>query len=277
MLSFNSYALSIVNLTSTRVVYIDVPVYICGDDLAPRNITNSDKSDESGVIESDESRAIEYVEKAVFIRLTPDDPRCIEAEKSDWEDDGELIIDYFPVYVEIPIEFSILKCGGVEVDIIEANPQTRIITEESLYMEKYIFIEKNLEPNNPTCIEAENSKTNVFSSVRNGYGEIVERYNYKTPKYGSFVTVTEVSDDGITEISYLDKDLYIKHGKDIYWWRVGQKGVEKNYDNNVLNGKYTSWYDNGQIMGEGNYKDGKIVGKYTFWHRNGQIDSERTY
>jgi len=221
------------------------------------------------------------------------------------------------IYIEKLIVLSELKCDGLTVNLeVEEISQNQIVTYEdgkicSKYfkgqrcyentdeaieifengacspyfesadcyslMEKFEFIEKNLEPDNPICIEAENSKTNAPSGVRNGYGEMVERYNYKTPKYGSFVTVTEVSDDGITETSYLDKDLYIKHGKDIYWWRVGQKGVEKNYDNNVLNGKYTSWYDNGQIMGEGNYKDGKIVGKYTFWHRNGQIDSERNY
>ena len=146
MLSFNSYALSIVNLTSTRVVYIDVPVYICDDDLAPRDITNSDKSDESGVIESDESKAIEYVEKAVFIRLTPDDPRCIEAEKSDWEDDGELIIDYFPVYVER--EIVALLCGDLIISV--DTPDITSNEEEVIDTLSYI----KLEPDDPRCIEA---------------------------------------------------------------------------------------------------------------------------
>ena len=152
ILSFNSYALSIVNLP--RVVYIDVAVYICDDDLAPRDITNSDKSDESGVIESDESgviesdesRAIEYVEKAVFIRLTPDDPRCIEAEKSDWEDDGELIIDYFPVYVER--EIVALLCG----DLIISVDTPDITSNEEVVIDTLSYIK--LEPDDPRCIEA---------------------------------------------------------------------------------------------------------------------------
>ena len=282
----------------------------------PDKPDETDKPDEILLIDGIEYIEVKDVgwfgEKPVLIDLEPDHPLCngqVTYEEPTYHPTS--------IYIEKLIVLSVLKCDGLSVNLeVEEISQNQIITYEdgkicSKYfkgqrcyentdeaieifengacspyfesadcyslMEKVEFIEKNLEPDNPACIEAENSKTNAPTLVRNGYGEMVERYNYKTPKYGSFVTVTEVSDDGITETSYLDKDLYIKHGKDIYWWRVGQKGVEKNYDNNVLNGKYTSWYDTGQIMGEGNYKDGKIVGKYTFWHRNGQIDSERTY
>jgi hypothetical protein len=152
MLSFNSYALSIVNFTSTRVVYIDVPVYICGDDLAPRNITNSDKSDESGVIESDESgviesdesRAIEYVEKAVFIRLTPDDPRC---EKPIYNHlDEELTVNPTIVYVER--EIVALLCG----DLIISVDTPDITSNEEVVIDTLSYIK--LEPDDPRCIEA---------------------------------------------------------------------------------------------------------------------------
>ena len=144
MLSFNSYALSIVNLTHTRVVYIDVPVYICDDDLAPRDITNSDKSDESGVIESDESRAIEYVEKAVFIRLTPDDPRC---EKPIYNHlDEELTVNPTIVYVER--EIVALLCG----DLIISVETPDITSNEGIVIDSLSYIK--LEPDDPRCIEA---------------------------------------------------------------------------------------------------------------------------
>jgi len=144
MLSFNSYALSIVNLTHTRVVYIDVPVYICDDDLAPRDITNSDKSDESGVIESDESKAIEYVEKAVFIRLTPDDPRC---EKPIYNHlDEELTVNPTIVYVER--EIVALLCG----DLIISVETPDITSNEGIVIDSLSYIK--LEPDDPRCIEA---------------------------------------------------------------------------------------------------------------------------
>ena len=144
ILSFNSYALSIVNLTHTRVVYIDVAVYICDDDLAPRDITNSDKSDESGVIESDESRAIEYVEKAVFIRLTPDDPRC---EKPIYNHlDEELTVNPTIVYVER--EIVALLCGDLIISV--DTPDITSNEEEVIDTLSYI----KLEPDDPRCIEA---------------------------------------------------------------------------------------------------------------------------
>ena len=152
ILSFNSYALSIVNLTHTRVAYIDVPVYICDDDLAPRDITNSDKSDESGVIESDESgviesdesRAIEYVEKAVFIRLTPDDPRC---EKPIYNHlDEELTVNPTIVYVER--EIVALLCG----DLIISVDTPDITSNEEVVIDTLSYIK--LEPDDPRCIEA---------------------------------------------------------------------------------------------------------------------------
>ena len=152
ILSFNSYALSIVNLTHTRVAYIDVPVYICDDDLAPRDITNSDKSDESGVIESDESgviesdesRAIEYVEKAVFIRLTPDDPRC---EKPIYNHlDEELTVNPTIVYVER--EIVALLCGDLIISV--DTPDITSNEEEVIDTLSYI----KLEPDDPRCIEA---------------------------------------------------------------------------------------------------------------------------
>ena len=158
ILSFNSYALSIVNLP--RVVYIDVAVYICDDDLAPRDITNSDKSDESGVIESDESgviesdesgviesdesRAIEYVEKAVFIRLTPDDPRC---EKPIYNHlDEELTVNPTIVYVER--EIVALLCGDLIISV--DTPDITSNEEEVIDTLSYI----KLEPDDPRCIEA---------------------------------------------------------------------------------------------------------------------------
>ena len=150
ILSFNSYALSIVNLP--RVVYIDVAVYICDDDLAPRDITNSDKSDESGVIESDESgviesdesRAIEYVEKAVFIRLTPDDPRC---EKPIYNHlDEELTVNPTIVYVER--EIVALLCG----DLIISVDTPDITSNEEVVIDTLSYIK--LEPDDPRCIEA---------------------------------------------------------------------------------------------------------------------------
>ncbi|MDA8904935.1 hypothetical protein N9I58_00550 [Candidatus Thioglobus sp.] len=150
ILSFNSYALSIVNLP--RVVYIDVPVYICDDDLAPRDITNSDKSDESGVIESDESgviesdesRAIEYVLKAVFIRLTPDDPRC---EKPIYNHlDEELTVNPTIVYVER--EIVALLCGDLIISV--DTPDITSNEEEVIDTLSYI----KLEPDDPRCIEA---------------------------------------------------------------------------------------------------------------------------
>jgi hypothetical protein len=152
ILSFNSYALSIVNLTHTRVAYIDVPVYICDDDLAPRDITNSDKSDESGVIESDESGviesdesgAIEYVEKAVFIRLTPDDPRC---EKPIYNHlDEELTVNPTIVYVER--EIVALLCG----DLIISVDTPDITSNEEVVIDTLSYIK--LEPDDPRCIEA---------------------------------------------------------------------------------------------------------------------------
>ena len=180
------------------------------------------------------------------------------------------------IFTVIEQEVIVFKCDDLIVDLSfpvadEINPEDEYPT-----ILEFKYIEKDLAPDNPLCIEAknnQNSKTNAPNLVRNGYGEMVERYNYKNPKYGSFVTVTQVLNDGITETSYLDKDLYIKHGKDIYWWRVGQKGVEKNYDNNVLDGPYISWYSNGQMFGYGFYVNGERVGISASWYANGQMQS----
>ena len=101
-----------------------------------------------------------------------------------------------PIYVEFPIEISVLKCDGLIVDIVVGTiPQ--IITYEDgkicseyfkgercyentdeaieigekfvcspyfestdcySFIEKYESVEKNLEPDNPMCLEAEKNK-----------------------------------------------------------------------------------------------------------------------
>jgi hypothetical protein len=105
-----------------------------------------------------------------------------------------------PIYVVIPIEISVLKCDGLTVNMRFGEiPQTQIITYEDgkicseyfkdercyentdeaieidetfvcspyfestdcyYFIEEYEFVEKNLEPDNPMCIEAEKKALN---------------------------------------------------------------------------------------------------------------------
>ena len=61
------------------------------------------------------------------------------------------------------------------------------------------------------------------------------------------------------------------------YYDSGQKKLETNHKDGMLDGKLTSWYESGQIKSENNYKDGKKDGKWTGWHENGQIAGDATF
>ena len=190
-LSFNSYAHSV---EPSPVIEIEVPVFMCGDLVA--DFDKPDKPDERGLIEFKDGGGW-YVEKPVLIDLEPDDPICIKAESIAIIEAELTTHPPPPIYVEFPIEISVLKCDGLIVNLRFEIPQTQIITYEdgkicseyfkdercyentdeaieigetfvcSPYFEStdcYSFIEtfeqveKNLEPDNPMCLEAEKNK-----------------------------------------------------------------------------------------------------------------------
>ena len=203
-LSFNSYAYSV---EPSPVIEIEVPVFMCGDLVVdfdePDKPDETDKPDEILLIDGIEYIEVKdggswYVEKPVLIDLEPDDPICIKAESIAIIEAELTTHPPPPIYVEFPIEISVLKCDGLIVNLrFEEIPQPQIITyedgkicseyfkDERCYentdeaieigekfvcspyfestdcyslIEKYEYVEKNLKPDNPMCIEAEKNK-----------------------------------------------------------------------------------------------------------------------
>ena len=61
------------------------------------------------------------------------------------------------------------------------------------------------------------------------------------------------------------------------WYENGQKMIEGNYKDDKLDGLEVSWYESGKKRGEINYKDGKWDGLQRTWHENGQKQFEAKY
>jgi antitoxin component YwqK of YwqJK toxin-antitoxin module len=80
---------------------------------------------------------------------------------------------------------------------------------------------------------------------------------YKDGKYADGVSKGWFSDGGLKhEQEWKDG---VRHGKDIWYYRTGQKSEEGIYLNNFQHGKWTYWNENGETTAEVIYRRGKIL------------------
>ena len=65
-----------------------------------------------------------------------------------------------------------------------------------------------------------------------------------------------------------------KHGKETYWYPIGQKASECFYIDNKLEGELTAWTEFGLVIQQDNYKSGLLHGLSRVWNEEGQLESE---
>jgi len=65
-----------------------------------------------------------------------------------------------------------------------------------------------------------------------------------------------------------------EHGKEIYFYRNGQKMYEYNNKNGEVDGKYLVWHENGRKKIEANYKNGILEGYCKEWYENGGMKKQ---
>lgn len=76
---------------------------------------------------------------------------------------------------------------------------------------------------------------------------------------------------------YKKKNLKVKDGDFIYYYKNGQKSSMVNYVNNLKNGEYISWYKNGVIHFKGNYLLGKKTGEWEGYYESNALKSKENY
>ena len=65
-----------------------------------------------------------------------------------------------------------------------------------------------------------------------------------------------------------------KHGKETYWYPIGQKASECFYFNDKLEGELTAWTEFGLVIQQDNYKNDLLHGLSRVWNKDGQLESE---
>ena len=65
-----------------------------------------------------------------------------------------------------------------------------------------------------------------------------------------------------------------KHGKETYWYPIGQKASECFYMHDKLEGELTAWTEFGLVIQQDNYKSDLLHGLSRVWNEEGQLESE---
>ena len=78
-------------------------------------------------------------------------------------------------------------------------------------------------------------------------------------------------------IRYLKNSDTPYTGKVFTSYENGQKNIEANLKDGLLDGLISNWYENGQKMIEGNYKDGKLDGLEVSWYESGKKRGKINY
>ena len=68
-----------------------------------------------------------------------------------------------------------------------------------------------------------------------------------------------------------------EHGKERWWYETGEKWIEIEYRDGVINGIHNVFYKNGNKKSQHNYRNGKEHGYYIKFYENGQKKSETPY
>ena len=65
-----------------------------------------------------------------------------------------------------------------------------------------------------------------------------------------------------------------KHGKETYWYPIGQKASECFYMHDKLEGELTAWTEFGLVIQQDNYKSDLLHGLSRVRNEEGQLESE---
>lgn len=118
-----------------------------------------------------------------------------------------------------------------------------------------------------------NGRVEVLFTNENGQ-KFKDVYEYKNEKRNGKWTRWDDNENKKKEGEYQNG---IKHGKEIWWHKNGQKQFEVIYKADKMSGKCTEYYDNGHKFCEKYFKDGLKHGKVAYFDKKGTIFFEEIW
>lgn len=123
---------------------------------------------------------------------------------------------------------------------------------------------------------SENLEKRISLLSPDGTPAVVEYYK-KDSTVVFPVKIVRLYSNGEKQEETLFNDAGERHGEHTFWFPNGDKMLEENFDNGVLDGKATYWHENGEKSYEAYFSHGIPTGTWRYFDREGRLQKEQKF